>query len=79
MKTLNPQDLPRQNGGSAQAAPVIVGPWPTYSAFKLLPEQKRWTLYGSAKAYREALESQGFVMSEGYDDFIRRVCRELDL
>ncbi len=36
-------------------------------------------LYGSAKAYREALESQGFAMSEPYDDFIRRVTWELNV
>lgn len=74
-----PQDLPRQNGGSAQAAPVIVGPWPTYAAFKDLPEQKRWVMYGGAKAHREMLEQAGFVMAENYDDFVRRVTGELDL
>ncbi|MHC8404324.1 hypothetical protein [Pseudomonas sp. TMB3-21] len=58
---------------------VIAGPWPTYTAFKNLPERERWVLYGSATAYREALENQGLVMTEGYDDFVRRVCRELDL
>ncbi|MEA9994302.1 hypothetical protein QN382_19110 [Pseudomonas sp. 10B1] len=75
MKTINriaPPQEPRQ-------APVVVGPWPTYGQFKFLPEQQRWTLYGSAKAYREALESAGFVMSEIYDDFIKRVTRELDI
>lgn len=36
-------------------------------------------MYGSAKAYREALEAQGFVMSEAYDDFVRRVTRELNV
>lgn len=36
-------------------------------------------MYGSAKAYREALENQGFVMAEQYDQFIRRVTGELDL
>lgn len=58
---------------------VIAGPWPTYSQFKGLPERDRWVLYGSAKAYRQALEDQGLVMAEGYDAFIRRVTGELDL
>lgn len=58
---------------------VIAGPWPSYTVFKGLPDRERWVLYGSAKAYREALENQGLVMVEGYDYFIRRVCRELDL
>lgn len=58
---------------------VIAGPWPYYGNFKDLPERDRWVLYGSANAYREALENQGLVMVEGYDDFVRRVTRELDL
>lgn len=75
MTTLNPHAPPRD----ARTAPVIAGPWPTYDHFKDLPERERWVLYGSAKAYREALENQGFVMSEAYDDFVRRVTRELDI
>ncbi|RDL24149.1 hypothetical protein [Pseudomonas jessenii] len=58
---------------------VIAGPWPSYSQFKGLPERDRWVLYGSAKAYRQALEDQGLVMAETYDAFIRRVTGELDL
>ncbi|MDD0969704.1 hypothetical protein [Pseudomonas aphyarum] len=58
---------------------VIAGPWPSYTAFKDLPERDRWVLYGSAKAYRQALEDQGLVMSETYDAFIRRVCAELEI
>jgi hypothetical protein len=58
---------------------VIAGPWPSYTAFKGLQERDRWTLYGSAKAYRQALEDQGLVMVEGYDAFIRRVCAELEI
>ena len=61
------------------SAPIIVGPWPAYAQFKDLPERERWVLYGSAKAYREALERQGFTMAESYDDFISRICQELDL
>lgn len=57
----------------------MIGPWPTYAQFKDLPERERWVLYGSAKAYREALERQGFQMSESYDAFVRRVTEELDL
>lgn len=58
---------------------VIAGPWPSYESFRSLPERERWVLYGSAKAYREALEDQGLIMAEGYDDFVRRVTRELEL
>ncbi|WP_282352909.1 hypothetical protein [Pseudomonas sp. PS01303] len=58
---------------------VIAGPWPSYAAFKGLPDRDRWVLYGSAKAYRQALEDQGLVMAETYDAFIRRVCAELEI
>lgn len=58
---------------------VIAGHWPSYAAFKGLPERDRWVLYGSAKAYRQALEDQGLVMAESYDAFIRRVTRELNV
>jgi len=58
---------------------VIVGPWPSYAALKHLPERERWVLYGSAKAYREALESQGIQMAESYDEFIKRVTDELEI
>lgn len=61
------------------AAPIISGPWPSYAGFRGLPERERWVLYGSAKAYRAALEDQGLVMSENYDAFVRRVTEELDL
>ncbi|MHC8348683.1 hypothetical protein ACYZT7_04725 [Pseudomonas sp. RT4P38] len=71
----------RPHTTTAEKGPVsvIAGPWPSYSALKGLPERERWVLYGSAKAYREALENQGLVMAEYYDDFVRRVCRELDI
>ena len=75
MTIINPYAPPR----NAPTAPVIVGPWPSYGSFAHLPERERWVLYGSAKAYREALESQGFAMSEPYDDFIRRVTWELNV
>lgn len=66
---------------TAEKAPVsvIAGPWPSYASFGSLPERERWVLYGSAKAYREALEDQGLIMAEGYDDFVRRVTGELEL
>jgi len=75
MSILNQYDLPQD----ARTAPVIVGPWPTYDHFKDLPEQQRWLMYSGAKAHREMLEQAGFVMSENYDDFVRRVTRELNL
>ncbi|CAH0645880.1 hypothetical protein JET76_20705 [Pseudomonas putida] len=60
-------------------ASIITGPWPSYAAFRDLPERERWVLYGSAKAYREALELQGFQMAESYDQFVRRVTAELEI
>lgn len=75
MTTTNPLAPPQD----ARTAPVIVGPWPSYASFADLPERERWVLYGSAKAYREALENQGFVMAETYHDFISRVTRELNV
>lgn len=75
MKTLNPHTPPQE----LTAAPIIAGPWPSYASFANLPERERWVLYGSAKAHRQMLEQAGFVMSEAYDDFVRRVCGELDI
>lgn len=62
-----------------RTASIVTGPWPSYASFADLPEQQRWKMYGSAKAYREALENQGVVMAENYSDFINRVCRELEI
>lgn len=59
--------------------PVIAGPWPSYRQFRDLPERERWVLYSHAKACRAALEDQGFVMAESYDDFVKRVTEELDV
>ena len=58
---------------------VIADLGPSYVAFRNLPETFRWKVYVSAKAFREALESQGIVMPEAYDDFVQRVMRELAL
>lgn len=73
--TPNPNQVPTQRAG----ATIINGPWPSYSAFRGLPDRERWVLYGSAKAYRAALEDQGLVMSESYDEFIKRVTAELEI
>jgi len=75
MTIINPHAPPQD----ARTAPVIVGPWPTYDHFKDLPERERWKMYSGAKAHREMLEQAGFVMSESYDDFVRRVTRELNV
>lgn len=75
MTIINPHAPPQD----ARTAPVIVGPWPTYDHFKDLPERERWVMYSGAKAHREMLEQAGFVMSEAYDDFVRRVTRELNV
>ncbi|ETF07981.1 hypothetical protein [Pseudomonas moraviensis] len=71
--------LPQTTTAEKGPVSVIAGPWPSYSQFRGLPERDRWVLYGSAKAYRQALEDQGLVMAEGYDAFIRRVCAELEI
>ncbi|QXH68590.1 hypothetical protein [Pseudomonas asgharzadehiana] len=60
-------------------AEVVAGPWPNYFNCRHLPERERWEIYGLAKAGREALEERGIVMDESYDDFVRRVTRELDI
>ncbi|WP_335944464.1 hypothetical protein [Pseudomonas sp. G166] len=63
---------PKTSSAEKGPASLIAGPWPSYASFRSL-------LYGSAKAYREALENQGLIMAEGYDEFVRRVTGELDL
>lgn len=75
MTSTNPIAHPQ----GAPASPVIVGPWPSYASFADLPERERWKMYSGAKAHREMLEQAGFVMSETYDDFVRRVTRELNV
>ena len=60
-------------------AEVVAGPWPNYSNCRDLPDRDRWEVYAMAKASRGALEDRGVVMTESYDDFVRRVTRELDL
>ena len=65
--------------GLRPAAPVIAGPWPTYTNGRHLPERDRWQIYESAKASRQELEKRGIVMGESYDAFIARVAWELDL
>lgn len=77
--THQPKDLLSQRDGTRPVTPVIAGPWPNYSNCKHLPERERWEIYGLAKAGRAALEDRGIVMDEKYDDFVRRVTRELDL
>ena len=75
MTTTNPLAPPQD----ARTAAVIVGPWPSYASFADVPERERWLMYSGAKAHREMLEQAGFVMSESYDDFVRRVTRELNV
>lgn len=60
-------------------AEVVAGPWPNYSNCRHLPERERWEIYGLTKAGREALEERGITMDESYDDFVRRVTRELSI
>lgn len=74
IKPTTPQSLKPPSSGT-----VIADLGPSYAAFRNLPETFRWKVYVSAKAFREALESQGIVMSEAYDDFVQRVSQELGL
>lgn len=76
---MNNPSTPPQALQQGAGATIISGPWPSYAGFRDLPERERWVLYGSAKAYREALELQGLVMAEPYDAFIRRVTAELEI
>lgn len=76
---MNNPSTPPQALQQRAGATIISGPWPTYAQFKDLPDRERWVLYGSAKAYREALEIQGFQMAESYDQFVRRVTAELEI
>lgn len=76
----SPIESTTQIPGSLPAtAEVFAGPWPNYSNCRHLPERDRWEIYGLAKAGRMALEDRGVVMTESYDDFIRRVTRELNI
>lgn len=75
MITTNPHAPPQD----ARTAPVIAGPWPSYSNCRHLPERDRWEVYGLAKAGRLALEDRGIVMDEPYDQFIARVTEELNI
>ncbi|WP_434701521.1 hypothetical protein [Pseudomonas sp. D1-36] len=69
----------RDLGSLPATAEVVAGPWPNYSNCRHLSERDRWEVYGMAKAARGALEDRGVVMAEAYDDFVRRVTRELDI
>lgn len=60
-------------------APVIAGPWPSYTNCRHLPERDRWEIYSLAKGGRLALQDRGIIMDEAYEDFVRRVTEELDL
>ncbi|AHB57610.1 TPA: hypothetical protein ACP3ZE_006376 [Pseudomonas aeruginosa] len=73
------QPKPGRITTSPNGRPVIAGPWPSYRQFRDLPERERWVLYGHAKACRGALEDQGFLMAEGYHDFVKRVTEELNI
>lgn len=66
-------------GRNGQGGAVISGPWPSYKQFRDLRESERLKMYRHAKLNRAALEAAGFAMAEPYDDFIRRVCEELDI
>lgn len=47
MTTLNPH-APSQPLKTYASGSVVVGPWPSYSAFRELPEGERWLMYSGA-------------------------------
>lgn len=77
--TITPKTTTQDLGSLPESAEVVAGPWPNYSNCRHLPERERWEIYGLAKAGRSALEDRGVVMAEAYDDFVRRVTRELNV
>ena len=75
MTIINPHAPPQE----PSVAPVIAGPWPSYTNCRHLPERDRWEIYGLAKAGRLALQDRGIIMDEPYEAFVKRVCDELDI
>ncbi|WP_407733049.1 hypothetical protein [Pseudomonas citronellolis] len=75
---LHPGRITTSRNGQRGGA-VISGPWPSYKQFRDLRESERLLMYRHAKLNRAALEAAGFAMAEPYDDFIRRVCEELNI
>ncbi|WJR46327.1 hypothetical protein [Pseudomonas monteilii] len=70
-----PPQVLQQRAGST----IVSGSWPDFTAFRHLPEADRWKAYECAKRLRSEMEAKGFVMSESYDAFVRRVTEELEL
>ncbi|MCP3791260.1 hypothetical protein [Pseudomonas sp. N2-11] len=64
-----------------QRAGVLVMPsgWPSCELFKLFPEEARWQFYEWVKQQRAFLEQHGWIFEESYDQYVRRVCEELQL
>lgn len=52
---------------------------PDFKPWRRLPERDRWQVYAEAKRWREKREMVGEVFAEQYDDFIRRLTRELEI
>ncbi|WP_256806546.1 hypothetical protein [Pseudomonas kurunegalensis] len=53
--------------------------WPCCDLFKLFPESARWQFYEWAKQQRAFLGLHGWIFEESYDQYVRRVCEELQL
>lgn len=60
-------------------ATIIPVGWPAYAAMQVQPESTRWQFYEFSKRLRAELEGHGCVFAESHDDFVRRVCEELQL
>lgn len=68
------QALPRRAG-----ALTMPSGWPCCDLFKLFPEEARWQFYEWVKQQRAFLEQHGWIFEESYDQYVRRVCEELQL
>jgi len=53
--------------------------WACCDLFKLFPEEARWQFYEWVKQQRAFLEQHGWIFEESYDQYVRRVCEELQL
>lgn len=60
-------------------AVIIPAGFPTYGAMQEQPESARWYFYEFAKQLRAELQRHGCLFAEPYDQYVRRVCEELQL
>jgi len=73
--TPNPAQALQQRAGAV----IVPSGWPCCDLFKLFPEGARWQFYEWAKQQRAFLERHGWIFEESYDQYVRRMCEELQL